>query len=96
MPENGEHVIIIANSAQVEKQRRVAVNTQRRRRKKSAFQAMTGEIAQHPAGRPDGFTFSLLVIRNIVIEEVLDAFRTFQRTQYSHFARIEAVLALSH
>jgi hypothetical protein len=96
MAEDGKDVVVVANRAQVEKQRRVALDAQRRRGKKGALKAMTSEIAEHSARRADGLTVRIIVICNVVIEEALDAFRTFQRAQHPYLARIEPVLALSH
>jgi hypothetical protein len=78
---HSKQVIVVSYSQQVNDQRPVPQDLQRRGSEISPLRTVRQAVAKHPPRRPAGLAVLLLIVLNLVVEEALYAFWTFESSQ---------------
>ena len=92
LPEDCQHVVVVAHRLEIEEQGRIALDAERRRAEESALEAMGHAITQHAARRTNRVAVRLLVVGDFGVEKSLDSLGGFERLENARLAGIEAKL----
>src|ERR1019366_6308712 len=95
-PEDGQHVIVVADRFQVEQQRRIAEHAQGRRAEQGPFHAMAGPVSHYAPRRPASRPVWFFVISDFAIEVRLDPLRPAELPETRTLRRAETVFQHVH
>ena len=90
LPEEREHVIVVADGFQIEQEGFESLDTERGGAEEGAFQALGRAVAEDSAGAAAGGAFGLLVVGQVV-EKALDALGIGEATEKGQLASMESV-----
>src|SRR5215475_5449590 len=85
LPEDGQQMIVVADGLQIDDQRLMSVDAQRRGGEKSPLGAMRQSVPQHASRRTAGLAAYFFVVPDVVIEKVLNLLRAGQPLDYGEF-----------